>query len=426
GKAAGRALFILLTIAAGIPVLLLTTLFGGVDAGLIAAGYALTAGTAILCTAIGMSAACRAPDSRSAIIRAYGETALLIGGVLLPPFVLFSPFAMLAYYYLQFETGALQFAFGFGYPAAQVAIAAVLLIEATRGLRNTGATEGPPQSTAYPEPPRGRPMPIVFTSITEYIPLPPIDDADPVLWKERHAGRTSPLPLFLDQPVRILGGLATIVAIALFVTGAYLLLQRIAGAFDPREVDRILQRAPGPPDAAGAYLVAAGVFATGLYLLPLAIGITGCVAGERIRGTLDPLLATPLRRRRMLRSKVLAHLERGLAFACGAAIALGAGFGIDGGTRLGLAAIAEFAAGVAFVTSLAVWLSVRCSSPLLALRLCIPAVVILVGLPVVVWNAIDWGNVALQVEVFSWSAISLVVAGLVCWWGAGVAIERGG
>ena len=426
GKAAARALFVLAAVACGIPVLMLTTLFGGVDMGFIAAGYALAAGTVVLSVAIGMSAACHAPDSRTALVRAYGQSALLVGGVLIPPFVLFSPFAMLALYHAQIETGALQIAFGFGYPVAQCVIACILLVEATRGIRKAGPTDGPPKATVYPEPPRGRPIPLVFaTPGGEYPPLPPIDDADPVLWKERHAGRTSPLPVF-DQPVRLLGGLATLVAITLFVTGGFVLLQRVARALDPQEATELLRRGLQPPDAAGSLLVTAGILASGLYLLPLAVGVTGVVAGERFRATLDSLLATPMSRRRMLRSKVRAHAERGLAFAGGAAIALGAGFGADGGTRLGLAALAALAAGTGLVVALAAWLSVRCPTPVLALRLCMPAVVIVVGLPIVVWYLIDWENLAPAVRLLTWTAAAFALAAAILWWRAGAAGERGG
>ena len=70
GKAVGRALFVLLTVLAGLPVLMVTLFLGGIDLTLIAAGYALTLGTAVLSAAIGASAACHSPDSRSALVRA--------------------------------------------------------------------------------------------------------------------------------------------------------------------------------------------------------------------------------------------------------------------------------------------------------------------------------------------------------------------
>jgi ABC-type Na+ efflux pump permease subunit len=427
GKAAARVLFVLAAVAAGVPVLVLTLFFGGVDVQFLAAGYALTVGTAVLSAAIGISAGCHAPDTRTALVRAYGQSALLVGGVLIPPFVLFSPFAMLVYSRLDLTShpAAMRAACGFGYPLGQLAIAWVLLAEATRALRKPGATAGPPDRTAYPEPPRGRPAPIVFAApAPEPRPLPPLDAADPVLWKERHSGRTSPLPV-LDTPVRWLEGMFAVIAFGLFVTGGFLLVQRAVRALDPVEADRMARRGPEPPDGGGGMMVAAGVLAAGLYLVPLAVGVTGCVAGERYRATLDSLLVTLLPRRKVLRSKVRAHAEGGLVFGVGALTGVACGFGADGGLRLGLAAMVAAAAGFWLVAALGAWLSVRCATPVRAFRLCLPAVVLVVGLPVLARNAIDWRDTAEMVSVLAWTAVGLAVAGAVLWWRAEAGLERG-
>jgi hypothetical protein len=127
----------------------------------------------------------------------------------------------------------------------------------------------------------------------------------------------------------------------------------------------------------------------------------------------------------MLRSKVRAHAERGLAFAGGAAIALGAGFGADGGTRLGLAALGALAAGTGLVVALAAWLSVRCPTPALALRLCMPAVVTVALLPVFVWYLIDWENLVPAMQALTRIAAGFAIAAATLWWRAGAAVERG-
>jgi ABC-type transport system involved in multi-copper enzyme maturation permease subunit len=426
GKGVARVLFVLAAVASGIPVLMFTLLLGGVDVGFLAAGYALTAGTAVLSAAIGVSAACHAPDSRTALVRAYGQTAVLVGGVLVPPFVMLSPFAMLLYYQVGQGDAAWQVACGFGYPVGQAVIAWVLMIEATRGLRRPGPTAGPPTPTEYPEPPRGRATPVVLgPRDADPPPLPPLDAADPVLWKERHSGRVPPVPV-LDRPLRILGAVVTVVAVALFVGGGWLVLQRAMRALDPAEAARYARSDSAARETGSRLLVAAGVLASGLYLLPLAVGVTGCVASERFRGTLDSLLTTTLGRKKMLRSKARAHAERGLVFAGGAAAALGAGFGVDGGTRFGLAALAAFAAGVGLVVGLGAWLSVRCATPVRAFRMCLPAVVAVVGLPVIAANLKGLENAPDPMGVLAWSAAAFAVAGAVCWWRAGVELERGG
>jgi ABC-type Na+ efflux pump permease subunit len=232
------------------------------------------------------------------------------------------------------------------------------------------------------------------------------------------------LPLF-DAPVRWLGALFTAIAIVSFVLGGWLLVTRAVRALDPGEADRLAQRGPELPDLGGAWLIAAGTLAAGLYLLPLTVGIAGCVAGERQRGTLDSLLATPLSRRSILWSKLRARVESGLVFGVGAITGIGCGFGADGGTRLGLAAMAATAAGFLFAIALAAWLSVRCDSAVRAFRLALPALVLVIGLPVLIRNLIRWNDLHPSILVFEYAAGLCVVGALLAWWRAVVGLERG-
>ena len=251
-----------------------------------------------------------------------------------------------------------------------------------------------------------------------------MDEADPVLWKERYASRARPLPI-LDSPARWLGGLVAVLAAMLFVMGGLLLVTRAVRALDPAEAERLAQRGPEPPDLGGGLMATAGVLAAGLYLVPLTIGMAMCVAGERHRGTLDALLATPLRRQSVLRSKARAHTERGLVFGVGAITGVGCGFGADGGVRLGLAAMAALTAGIALVTAFAAWLSVRSATPVRAFRLALPVVVLVIGLPVLVRNAIEWNATGQSIALFEWAAGLCAVAALVLWLRAGADLERG-
>src|SRR5204862_2032929 len=127
----------------------------------------------------------------------------------------------------------------------QAAIAWIIMIEAGRGIRKLGPTAGPPEPTAYPEPPRGRAVWVLSDADEEPAPLPPVADADPVLWKERHAGRVSPVPA-LDQPMRHLGTLVVFAAFALFAVGGFMLVQRAVKALDPVEAERFLNRSSTP------------------------------------------------------------------------------------------------------------------------------------------------------------------------------------
>ncbi len=427
GKAVGRVLFVLLAVFAGLPVFMIAHVVGGIDPLFIASGYALTAGTVILSGAIGVSAACQTADTRAALVRAYAQSAILIGGVLVPPFVFLTPFAMLVYAGLDFEqhASAIRFACGFAYPVAQIIVAAVLVASATRDLRKTGTTAGPIERTVYPEPPRGRPVPIVFADAEEAArPLPAMDNSDPVLWKERHCGRTHPMPV-LDSAARWVGTTFALIALVLFITGGWLLVQRALLGLSPDGTERLARRPGKPPDPGGGLMITAGVLAAGLYLIPLAVGVAGCVAGERHRATLDPLLMTMLDRRKMLRSKVWAHTESGLVFGLGSVTGIACGFGADGGAPLGFAAMAALTGGFALVTALAAWLSVNCATPVRAFRLSLPAIVAAISLPVVVCYQMDWEHVGPAISWLGWTAgiCAFLAAGF--WWRAGRVLERG-
>ncbi|MCE9565404.1 MAG: hypothetical protein K8U57_25555 [Planctomycetes bacterium] len=417
GKAVARILFVLAAVASGIPVLIFFMFLGGVDIALIAIGYGLTIGTAILSGGIGICAACESPDTRTTLIRAYVATAILVGGML-PPLMLLNPFAVL-FYCLEMTLLTLQLACGLGYPIVQAVIACGFLVSGTRALRNAGVTGGPFPSSAFPEPPRGRPEPVVAEPSETLRAMGELGNADPVLWKERHA-KAQPMPL-----AAALTALGAAIALILFIGGGWTLVKRAMQALDPDHAVMLLTRGSGSPDQASQQLMTAGLIASVLYLLPLAIGVTGCIAGERLRGTLDSLLATRLDRRRMLAAKIRAQTERGLVFAGGAATGLGAGFGSEGGVQLGLAAIAAFAGGIALVVGLGAWLSVRCATPVGAFRMCLPATVAVVGVPLLAWYFIDWQDVAPVAEAFAWCAGAFLLIGGAGWWRACVELERG-
>jgi ABC-type Na+ efflux pump permease subunit len=409
GKAAARVALVLSAVFAGLPVLMLTLLFGGVDLGLVAAGYALTAGTVALCAAIGVYAACRAPDLRSAILRASVGTAALVA----------APLLLLAAFVEREPPAALPL-FGCAVPLAQLLAAAGLLLAAARALRLREATAGPRPATAYPEPPRPADPPLLRPTPVPPPQLPPIDEADPVLWKERCAGWRPDWSL--PVAAKVLAVTAAVLAVALLLWGGWVRVQRVAQTLDPVEAERLAQAA----DTGGWLLMGAGVCAAGRYLFPLAVGVSGAVAGERRRGTLDALLSTTLDRRAILRAKVRAHAERGAVFGGIAAVALGMAF-VAGGVQLGLAAMALCAGGIALVLGLGAWLSVRCVSDLRAFRLLQLVVALATGWPAGAWSLFVEAQVPAEV-LTRWllvAAGACAATGLVLWWRAGAELERG-
>jgi ABC-type Na+ efflux pump permease subunit len=421
GKATGRIAFVLATVLGGLPVLALTRLFGGVDAAFLVTGYTLTAGTVVLCAAIGIHAACRAPDLRSAILRAYGWTAILVCGAFIPPLVQISPFALLAFGH---RDASYQEIATYIYPLAQMLVAGLILGSAARNLRLREPTAGPPPVSAYPPPPRPAEPPLFLPEVPARPPLPPLDEADPVLWKDRSQTRR---PVWgLPVLARMAGVLATGLAAVLFLVGAFVLVQRVALALHPEEAVRLANKT-GPPDNGGWFMVGAAVFAAGRYLLPVAVGVSAAIAGERFRSTLDALLATTLDRRAILRAKLQAALERGTAFAALAVAAVGMAFTADGGVWLGTAAVLLLLSGFGLVIGFGAWLTVRSSSDTRAFRLLMPVAVVAVGWPVGVWNLLGTapGISELLTGVLAGAAAACAGSGLVLWWLAGRLLERG-
>ncbi|MDY3562495.1 hypothetical protein R5W23_003961 [Gemmata sp. JC673] len=423
GKAAGRITFVLAAVLAGVPVLMITVLFGGVDVRLLGAGYALTAGTVVLCGAIGVGAACRAPDLRSAVVGAYGRVVVLVCGVFVPPCLLATPFGVLGLA-SRFRLSDTDFVLlAVGYPLLQVLIGFALLVRAARALRLREATAGPPPVTTYPPPPRPAEPPLIRPEDEVPPDLPPLDPADPVLWKERCVGwrPTWTLPL----ASKVLRGLAAVLALLCLLGGTWAQVDRLVRGLNTGDASRsrTLSAVEG-----GWLLMAAGVLAAGRYLLPVAVGVSGAVAGERFRATLDSLLAAPLDRRAVLRSKVQAHAERGSGFVAVAVAAVGMAFIADQGVRVGVAAAVLSASGILFVIALGAWLTVRCAADVRAFRLLLPVALLAAGWPAAVWNAARSELAISQEDLFR----GLLAAAAVCvltaaalWWRAGRDLVRG-
>jgi ABC-type transport system involved in multi-copper enzyme maturation permease subunit len=427
GKAIARTLLILFAVAVAIPLLVLCWLFGAVSFELIVVGYALTVGTAILSASIGMNAACRCPDTRTALVRAYSFESVLVFG--LPFFMPLSSFAVLAYEFglegpfrLKIDSSLLRLGVGCGYAMLQTVIGLAILVPAARNLRQREPTAGTVAPTAYPEPPRGRPTPVVLgTRSARPLPLPPLDARSPVLWLERHVARRKILPI-LDTPA--LGGILTFIAAILFVVGAWQLLNRAVVGFDPDAADLFNQQA-GHRVVRGGWLLAAGVLMAALYLVPLIAGVAASVAGERQRQTLDSLLMTSIPRHSILWAKARAHLERWLGFGVASVAAIGCDFGAVGGVPCGFAVMAAVAAGFWFAIAYDAWLSVHCATSGRAFRLCLPPLLGVIAIPLLAWGLIDWSQATPAITALYWLAAILILLGCIAWWRAVVDLNRG-
>jgi ABC-type transport system involved in multi-copper enzyme maturation permease subunit len=429
GKSLARVVLMLASVAAAIPVMLLVLLYGGVPWELIAAGYLLIVGTTILTAAMGMNAGCGSADTRTALVRALSQVTLLVGG--LPLFMKLSPFAILAYEFgvegpghLKLEGTWLRLAVGAAYALLQSLLGIVLLLRATSRLRTHEPGAGPPSLTAYPEPPKGRLAPLVLApSPVPARERPPLDPANPVLWKERHSAGGQSLPLY-DLAARGLKMVLTLLATSLFIVGGWLLLHSAISGMNPDE-----SQAAGPADwqrpASGSWFLMAGVLASSLFLIPVSIGISGCVAGERHRQTLDSLLMTAQPRRTILWSKVRAQIEAWLVIGVGAVTAIGCAFAAEGGIECGFVAMAALVAGFWVACAWGAWFSVRCAHSWHAFRVTLPVVIGSIAWLPLTWLVIDWNHVESATMAMLWIAAALILAGCTCWWRAVAELSRG-
>ena len=400
GKAAGRAGFVLAAVLAGTPVLMIAALFGGIDFVFLGCGYLLVATTAALTTALGVYAACGSPDLRSAVLRAYGLTLAFVCGMIIPPCSALSPFGVLLL--SRDWSGPGMVAACVTYAAVQAAAAVMLLTEAARVLRTEDQL--PPLKSDFPLPPKPAAEPVRRGPPVVFV-LPKFDPKRPVLWKERcglvsrSGGR--------DAAVVVVG----LLAVLLMGLGVMTLLERGAKLRDS--------------DPGGQLLVSGAVFAAGAYLVPLALGVAGMIARERERQTLDSLLSIPLGRREILVAKLRAHVRPAWPLAVAAVVAIGVGFAADGSWLLGVTAAAAELAGFGLVVGLGTWLTVRCPGELRAFRLLLPAVVIVVGLPVATWNGMDWARPERWAWRFGSAAVVFGLAGLLLWRRAVRELEQG-
>jgi ABC-type Na+ efflux pump permease subunit len=410
GKAGGRAGFVLAVVFAGTPVLMIARLFGGIDFPFLVYGYLLIVGTTVLTTALGIYAACAAPDFRSAVIPAYSLTVLFVCGLFC--FASVSPFGILVY--IHSEHSLIPLFLAPGYAACQCLLGVYYLRLAARSLRDND--QPPPLKSDFPLPPKlAEPLPPPVRTVK----LPPLDPKRPILWKERCA--MVPWTGWREFLVFVIGG----VAVLIMGGGCAALTDRQVKKQHPAEGARMARSSPDPPDEGGQALMAGAVLASGVYLVPLALGVAGMIARERERQTLDSLLSVPLDRRATLFAKLRAHAVRAWPLGATAVVAVGLAFAAEGGTWLGLAAGTAALAGVGLVVGLGAWLSVRCSGSLRAFRLLLPAVVVVVGLPVGVWNGIDWAKAGPWAWGYGSAAVAFGLAGLVFWRRAVRELERG-
>lgn len=475
GKFAGRLVFLLGIMFAGLPILSMTTLYGGVSIHFLLMSYVLTAGTVTMLAAISAAAAMVTDTYRGALFRAYGLTALFVfAGCGAGPYV--GPFGAVVFLFAGEASPAMFFGVGLGYPLVELfaaTVAVALGIKWTRRLRahprdlararDRDRRRGRPDRTtdadfelidapleileptaaALPvarrlsapvvaEPSadpvavttrpavaprlrqRLRPPPVRTPLLYDAKQRPRIGDGDPFAWKEKYTTGNKFTPD--DESIRgvlVAVGVAGGLVIAFFgfIVGLALLVRRFGES--------------AQSFAAGFFLIAgSGCFF--LYLIVVGLAATGSVVKERQRNTLESLLTIPVDRRKILRPKYRIALRRALGWGTPAGLFIPVGFLFSRVPTVAPPVLVFVVASVPMIVGYGLLLSVRCRTSTKAALWLLPAVALVTLFPLALWvnlNELDWEF---------WTALACVPAAVVAplgwfFWSRAVAeFERDG
>jgi ABC-type transport system involved in multi-copper enzyme maturation permease subunit len=139
GKFLGRLVFLLGVTAAGLPILTITLVQGGVTTKFLLVSYFVTAGTVVLLASISAACAASADTLRGALLRAYGLTAVVVfTGCGL--FQLLSPFGVIVFlYWVEPSRPEVFWLVGIIYPLAAVGLSIGGVALATAAVRSMRA-----------------------------------------------------------------------------------------------------------------------------------------------------------------------------------------------------------------------------------------------------------------------------------------------
>jgi ABC-type transport system involved in multi-copper enzyme maturation permease subunit len=310
GKLLARMVQVMMVVAAGMPILALTLLWGGVAIQFIILGYVATFLCIFSSGAIAASVSGSSESLREAVLKSYAYT-LVFDGLIFPA----SPFLLIVVARNEVGGGLCLAAI---FLPVQLIVIFVALAHALRWLRLAMLRQ------------RRRVTTELQTEMARR--RPPLPEEDPLLWKERHVGamsETTSTVIFAGSFVCVVGTLIVV------LLGAGTL----------------------PSGWVAAYLTP---FVLALAATSIGLGAAGGVARERQRNTLIDLFMIPGGRREILRAKLLGSLWNSRWLAAAVACLIIVSF-ISGTPLLALPLLIVAAAVyLAFAAGLGVWVSVRC------------------------------------------------------------------
>jgi ABC-type transport system involved in multi-copper enzyme maturation permease subunit len=314
GKFLARVVQVMMVVAAGMPVLALTLLWGGVAIEFIIIGYVATFLCIFSSGAIAASVAGSSETLREAVLKAYAY--ILVFNVLIFPA---SPYLVIGMASGERVTGMVC---GVVFVPVQIIITIVSLAHGLRWLRLAMLRQ------------RRR----VTAELAEQMAKrkPPVAQEDPLIWKERYVGGPRELISTTSAwaAAAVLAGVALVVVLAI-------------GVF--------------PAGWVAAYVAPVGLLAAAT---SIGLGASGGIARERQKNTLVDLFMLPGGRRDILRAKLIGAAWAGRWFLLAVAgLLVIAPIGGTPVVAVPLLAIAALAF-LAFAAALGLWLSVRSRSAL--------------------------------------------------------------
>lgn len=472
GKFLGRMLFLLGTLLAGLPVLALTGLIGGVDALFLVLCYGLTATTVIMLGGFSLTAAVYASTFRGAMFRSYGLTALyvLFGCGIYP---LLSPFAVLSIFHVsRADMGEAGFVMLGAYMLSQVIIAGIFLrfaikkirkremkepdlfsrdmgdkrsrrqVQRARRVQPTDANPGEPASDL----PTAKPLKARRVSATPDAPPSAVLDLDDLVdepaatparkkyrkvdesedpdgpYRPRH--RTVPRPRVSDtapfywKEKYTLGtrynadeeSIRNLMVIVGIIAMVMILFFSAVSL-----LAGLLDGSTSGMAAASRSLLMTG--SAGMFVHLLTMGSAACqtVLRERQRVTLESLLTIPVDRREILGPKWLVCWSRGWWWGGAGLLAIFLGIAMSSIPWLFLPMIIYLPALTALAVSFGIWLSIRSHSTARAVMWYMPVIVGLLFVPFSLIWFFDAASSTLAVIIGSAATCVVLGAAYVFW-----------
>lgn len=449
GKFLGRLVFLLGIMFAGLPILSITQLYGGVSLKFLLVGYLITATTITMLAAISAASAVAVDTYRGALFRSYGLTALhvFVGCGLHP---ILSPFGIIFVLWgMEANAPETFYAIGLAYPAVQLLVAFGAIWMGVRWVRKMRAKPVRNKKADRAESKRKRPEglpvaklrgddqlpsnellildePIEFVADGNAEPLPtaklvrvippsPVPSASrstrdiepppfrrrrrpppvrmPVPEEIRNRPRVDEKDPFLWKEKYTTGLKRTAdddsmrgVLIAVGVAVGIIVAFMAVIAL----VTVFWSFAEGRRSDAGSnifLITGAGCFFT--YLLVIGAAATGSVVRERQRLTLESLLAIPVDRRTILWPKWRMSIVRSWALGIPGVVLIPLGFLVSDVPQLVLPMSGFVAVAIPCAVSYGMWLSIRCRTATKAVMWLQPMIGGLTLAPLVIWKFSD-------------------------------------